>query len=371
SHGMPQSLQTFTYGLHSSIAGRVFTSGEPYRSDNIMEDPRAHRVKQEAWRRETRQVKTAIYAPLQAGTQTTGVVSVMNRPDRPLEEDDLGLLMAMAEIAGSALHRAGLMETLEQRVVERTRELAEANERLKELDRLKSKFVSDVSHELRTPITSLSLYLDLIERGSPERSERYWAVLRKQTERLNQLIEDILSLSRLQMGKVDATLMPVDLNELVQEMVDVRREDFIAAGLSLEFEGDETLPPVSAQPELLSQVVDNLLSNAFNYTDDGVVRVRVFHDSAGESACFSIRDSGAGIEPDDIPHIFERFYRGQFAAQSNIPGTGLGLTIVEEIVNLHQGQIDVSSELGKGTTFRVSLPLNKPESPDPPRAPSD
>src|SRR5690606_5617069 len=116
------------------------------------------------------------------------------------------------------------------------------------------------------PITSLSLYLDLIERGSPERSERYWAVLRKQTERLNQLIEDILSLSRLQMGKVDVTLTPVDLNELVQEMVAVRREDFIAAGLGLEFEGDETLPAVSPQPELLSQVVDNLLSNAFNYT---------------------------------------------------------------------------------------------------------
>lgn len=371
SYGMPQSLQALAYDLDSSIAGHVFTSGEPYRSDNILEDPRANLVKKETWRRETRQVKTAIYAPLQAGTQTTGVVSVINRPDHPLDEDDLGLLMAMAEIAGSALHRAGLMETLEQRVVERTRELAEANERLKELDRLKSKFVSDVSHELRTPITSLSLYLDLIERGSPERSERYWAVLRKQTERLNQLIEDILSLSRLQMGKVDATLMPVDLNELVQEMVEVRREDFIATGLSLEFEGDETLPPVSAQPELLSQVVDNLLSNAFNYTDDGVVHVRVFHDSSGESACLSIRDSGAGIEPDDLPHIFERFYRGQFAAQSNIPGTGLGLTIVEEIVNLHQGQIDVSSELGKGTTFRVSLPLNKPESPDPPRAPSD
>src|SRR5690606_38319977 len=170
--------------------------------------------KQKAWRRRPQQVKTAIYAPLQAGTQSTGVVSVMNRPERPLEEDDLGLLMAMAEIAGSALHRAGLMETLEQRVVERTRELAEANERLKELDRLKSKFVSVVSHELRTPITSLSLYLDLIERGSPERSERYWAVLRKQTERLNQLIEDILSLSRLQMGKALTAMAPVDLNEL-------------------------------------------------------------------------------------------------------------------------------------------------------------
>lgn len=371
SYGMPASLQTLVYDLDNSIAGHVFKSGEPYRSEDILEDPRAHRVKQEAWRQQPIHVKSAIYASLRAGTQATGVVSVMNRASHPLEQDDLGLLMAMAEITGSALHRAGLMETLEQRVFERTRELAAANERLQELDRLKSKFVSDVSHELRTPITSLSLYLDLIERGSPERSERYWAVLRKQTERLNQLIEDILSLSRLQMGRVDATLTPVDLNELVQEIADVRRDDFVAAGLSLEFEGDETLPAVPAQPELLSQVVDNLLNNAFNYTDEGIVRVRVFLDPAQDTACFSIVDSGAGIEPDDLPHIFERFYRGQFAAQSNIPGTGLGLTIVEEIVNLHQGQIEVYSEPGKGTTFRVCLPLSKPESPDPPRAPSD
>lgn len=371
SHGMPHSLQTLEYGLEASIAGHVFKTGQPYRSENILEDPRAHQLKKETWRQQPVQVKTAIYAPLQAGTQTTGVVAVMNRPSRPLEEDDLGLLMAMAEIAGSALHRAGLMETLEQRVIARTRELAEANERLKELDRLKSKFVSDVSHELRTPITSLSLYLDLIERGSPDRSERYWAVLRKQTERLNQLIEDILSLSRLQMGKTDVTLTPVDLNELVQELVDVRRDDFSAAGLSLQFEGDDSLPAVSAQPELLSQVVDNLLNNAFNYTDEGAVRVHVFRDPAHDAACFSVADSGVGIDADDLPHIFERFYRGQFAAQSNIPGTGLGLTIVDEIVHLHQGQIDVSSEPEKGTTFRVSLPINRPESPNPPHEPSD
>lgn len=357
SHGVPEEMKPVVYEIDGSIAGHVFTSGQPYRSDNILDDQRAHRRVQEAWRQQAVQAQTAIYAPLQAGRQVTGVVSVLNTPPHNLEEADLGLLTAMAEITGSALHRAGLMETLEQRVEERTRELAEANEQLQELDRLKSKFVSDVSHELRTPITSLSLYLDLIERAGPERSERYWTVLRKQTERLNQLIEDILSLSRLQMGRVDVTLAPNDLNEIVAEVLDIRRDDFSAAGLALSLEVEDALPVVSAQPDLLVQVVNNLLSNALSYTPEGSVDVRTFLDAARGMACISIADSGIGIAADELPHIFERFYRGLSAGQSNIPGTGLGLTIVEEIISLHQGDMEVISEEGLGTTFRVYLPL--------------
>lgn len=357
SHGVPEEMKPVVYEMDASIAGHVFASGQPYHSDNILGDQRAHRRVQEAWRQQPVQAQTAIYAPLQAGRQVTGVVCVMNTPSHNLEEKDLGLLTAMAEITGSALHRAGLMETLEQRVEERTRELAEANEQLKELDRLKSKFVSDVSHELRTPITSLSLYLDLIERAGPERSERYWAVLRKQTERLNQLIEDILSLSRLQMGRVDVTLAPNDLNEIVAEVLDMRRDDFAAAGLALSLEIDDALPAVSAQPDLLVQVVNNLLGNALSYTPEGSVDVRTFLDTSRGMACVSIADSGIGIDAGDLPHIFERFYRGLSAGQSNIPGTGLGLTIVEEIISLHQGDIDVLSEEGAGTTFRIYLPL--------------
>ena len=357
SYGVPDVLKKFVYELDESIHGHVFTSGKPYHSDNILQDPRANRASQKVWREQPVQAQTAIYAPLRAGSQVAGVVSVMTSANEILEEDDLGLLTAMAEITGSALHRAGLMETLEQRVAERTRELAAANERLQELDRLKSKFVSDVSHELRTPITSISLYLDLIERGSPEHGERYWAVLRKQAERLNQLIEDILSLSRLQMGKVDVSRAQITLDEVVEDILDMRRADFAAAGLLLDFVGNETLPSVLAQPDMLGQVVDNLLSNALNYTTEGVVRVRTYADEERKMACVAITDSGVGITDDDLPHIFERFYRGQYAAQSNIPGTGLGLTIVEEIVNLHHGQIEVTSAEGEGTTFRVWLPF--------------
>ena len=360
SIGLSQSLKEFVYETDSSIAGHVFATGKPYRSQNILEDGRRYRASLQLWNQQSFRPQTAVYAPLQAGSQVIGIVSVITGTGHILDEEDLDLLTAMAEITGSALHRAGLMETLEQRVVERTRELADANEQLKELDRLKSKFVSDVSHELRTPITSLSLYLDLIESGNPERNKRYWAVLRKQTERLNHLIEDILSLSRLQMGKIEVSLVPIDLNELVAEVLEMRRDDFAAANLGLEFQADETLPSVSAQPDLLAQVVANLLSNALNYTQEGAVWVSTSFDSGHNMACVSIADSGIGINAGDLPHIFERFYRGHFAGQSNIPGTGLGLTIVEEIVHLHNGHIEVDSEEGAGTTFRVWLPFATP-----------
>ncbi len=353
---IPAVLLTYTYPLDNSIFGHVFSSGRPYLTADVFEDPLVHASALQVWQEVDQIPRGAIFAPLRAGTDIIGIVSVFKTTARSFEQEDLRLLNAMAEIAGNALQRAGLMETLEQRVEERTRELAEANEQLKELDRLKSKFVSDISHELRTPITSVSLYLDLIERGNPEHAERYWAVLRKQADRLNQLIEDILSLSRLQMGKIDLKLKPVDLNELVREALPAYEERFKNAGVELQFQ-PQPLPPVLAHPEQLFQVIINLLSNAFNYTPEGRVTVSTGRDGADHSAYLTIQDSGVGIAEDDLPHIFKRFYRGQYASQSNIPGTGLGLTIVREIVHLHNGEIEVESGKDSGATFRVRIPL--------------
>jgi PAS domain S-box-containing protein len=369
--GVPQVLLSYSYPLDESIFGHVFSSGRPYLTPDVFADPMVHASSRQVWQEADQIPRGAIFAPLRAGAEIIGIVSVFKTTVRSFEEEDLRLLNAMAEIAGNALQRAGLMETLEQRVVERTRELAEANEQLKELDRLKSKFVSDISHELRTPITSLSLYLDLIERGNPEHAERYWGVLRKQTDRLNQLIEDILSLSRLQMGKIDFKLRPVDLNELVHEALTVYEERFEGAGVEVQFQPQQ-MPPVLAHAEQLFQVIVNLLSNALNYTPEGRVSVSTEVDEAAHSARLTIQDSGVGISEDDLPHIFERFYRGQYASQSNIPGTGLGLTIVREIIHLHNGEIEVESERDVGTTFRVHIPLSpsKSESPAQPLAPS-
>jgi signal transduction histidine kinase len=246
-------------------------------------------------------------------------------------------------------------EELEQRVVERTRELAEANLRLTELDQLKSKFVSDVSHELRTPIANLKLYVELLQRGSAEKRAHYLTVLKQQAGRLTQLIEDILNLSRLELGGGRVTFGPVNLNYIVDQVVTAHQPRAEATGLTLTFAPGLDLPPVRGEVNQLAQVVTNLLVNALNYTLEGAVRVSTFQTT--QEACLQVKDTGIGIDSEDLPNVFDRFYRGRRSQRSETPGTGLGLAIVKEIVDVHDGRIEVNSQVKQGTTFKVWLPL--------------
>lgn len=256
-----------------------------------------------------------------------------------------------------AIERQQMLVDLEQRVKERTRELAEANERLKELDQLKSKFVSDVSHELRSPITNLSLYLELLEKAKGEKQAHYLAVLKSQTKRLSQLVEDILNLSRLDAGRDALVFSEVDLNAIARQVAVAYRPRAQTAGLGLFLEPAPGLPPVWGDPNQLTQVVTNLVDNAISYTVQGSISIRTQLDGEKGLTCLSVKDTGTSISPEDIAHIFDRFYRGQYATEHNIPGTGLGLAIVKEIVDLHGGTVAVTSEEGVGTTFSVWIPL--------------
>jgi PAS domain S-box-containing protein len=249
-----------------------------------------------------------------------------------------------------------LNQNLEQRVADRTRELAAANARLTELDQLKSKFVSDVSHELRTPIANLKLYIDLLAHGKPEKQAQYLQVLQQQVRRVTALVDDILDLSRLERRKEQGVIYrAVALNDVVDQVVLAHQPRAEADGLQLTFAPAAHLPPVRADANQLAQVVTNLIANALSYTSAGYVRVSTSTENS--EVCLCVADSGSGIAPDDLPHVFERFYRGQHVLKNDVPGTGLGLAIVKEIVDLHEGRIEVDSQPGHGTTFRVWLPL--------------
>ncbi len=340
----------------AGISGHVIASGQPYRAANVQIDPLLARPDLIG------DLVCVACVPLITQEQGIGALWVGRKVSRdaeprPIGDGELRLLAAIADIAANALHRAGVMETLEQRVAERTRELAEANEQLKELDRLKSKFVSDVSHELRTPTTNLNLYLNLMEHGKPEKRAYYLTTLKQQAGRLAGLIEDILDLSRLEQESAQVVFSPVDLNEVVGQVVTAHQPRAEAAGLRLTFEPGDDLPAVRGEPGRLMRVVTNLLGNAINYTSEGSVHVAT--QRLDGHVCLQVRDTGIGIEPEDIPHLFERFYRGRHASQSNIPGTGLGLGIVKEIVDLHGGKIEVSSRVGQGSKFTVWLPLDR------------
>ena len=231
-------------------------------------------------------------------------------------------------------------------------ELAKAYEQLRELDRLQSKFISDVSHELRTPVANLHLYLSLLERGKADKRQHYLAILKEQVARLVNLVEDITDVSHLELDNLTATFGLVDLNAVAHQVVTELQPRAVAAGLTLTFHPDVNLPPVRAARDQLSRVVANLVANAISYTSDGLVRVSTYRTP--DRVCLQVQDTGRGIDPEDMPHLFKRFYRGRNV--SHIPGNGLGLAVAHEIVRLHGGFIEADSDAGQGSRFTASFP---------------
>lgn len=246
---------------------------------------------------------------------------------------------------------------------------------LKELDRLKSQFVSSVSHELRTPLTNIKMYLSLLKKGRPEKRERYLEVITTEAERLERLIQDVLDLSRLDAAGGWARHDPVSMPDLVERVVEMHRPRAESQNISLECAIPPNLPQFLGDSEQYIQVLTNLLSNAVQYTPAGG-QVRIGLSTVrngqwdpltaapaisvdlppGNWGALWVSDTGIGISPEDQAHIYERFYRGK-AENLGIPGTGLGLSIVREIVQLHNGHILLHSQHNVGSTFVVLLPV--------------
>ncbi|MCP4429067.1 MAG: GAF domain-containing protein [Chloroflexi bacterium] len=339
----------------SGITGHVATTRKIYISEDIGHDPLLFLLPGE---RDCFQgTESAISVPLQTQEKVIGVMHIGSIEKRTFTEADIRLITSVSNIAANALNRATVLDTLEERVADRTQELARANARLKELDALKTKFISDISHELRTPVATLNLYMDLLERGKPEKKPKYMEILQQKTDVLVRLTEDILNISRLNLYDGGLKFTAVDLNDTVSVVIAMHRERAQAADIQLTFTPASNLPPIRAERNQLLQAINNIVANALNYTQDGSVRVTTYPLIESRQAGLQITDTGIGIPANEIPYIFERFYRGQEVGQSNIPGTGLGLAIVKEIVNLHKGAIDVESELGKGSAFSIVWPL--------------
>jgi signal transduction histidine kinase len=227
-------------------------------------------------------------------------------------------------------------------------------------ERVKAQFVADVSHELRTPLTNIGLYLELLELSEDARRSEYMATLRRETERLGRLIEQLLAMSHLDTGQVQLRPQPTNLNSLLQVLIGDRSRMIARRGLRLELHPEPDLPDVQADPQYIMQVLTNLLSNATNYTPKGgrISLETATQELEGELwVTFTVRDTGPGIPPDEVEHIFDRFYRGSHARTSGVSGTGLGLPISKEIVERHGGRISLETQPGQGATFTVWLPL--------------
>jgi signal transduction histidine kinase len=248
----------------------------------------------------------------------------------------------------------------ERMLEERAEELAKANRQLRTLAQAKDEFIANVSHELRSPITSLNMYEDLLARR-PDRLQQYLPILRRETSRLGTLIEDLLDISQLQQGRTALKLGSFDLNELVTEYVVDRKPIAEARELKLQFTKVNDLPELTGDRSLLGQSISILLTNSLNYTPSGgkvYVSTQSRYVDGQQWVGYIVHDTGPGISVEDQEKIFSRFYRGQIGRHSGFSGTGLGLAIAKEIVERHNGYIEVRSEgiAGKGATFNVWLP---------------
>lgn len=344
------------FQVGEGITGGIAVSGEIHITDNMAASKQARFYPQEEEMVNQKAIRSGIGLPLRAEERIVGVMYINLPHHHQFTEEEIEFLVAISEIAGGALERMMLLETLEDRVLERTHELADAYERLKELDRLKSRFISDVSHELRTPITNLNLYLELFSHADPAKYPHYLSVLRKQSDRLTRLITDILSLSRLEMGKDRVQFTPLNINVLVSSVVEAMTAQAETAGLEIVVTLAPELPEVDGEGNQLAQVVSHLLDNAIRYSLAGEIGVRTGVDEAAVWVYVAVSDSGPGLSEEDLPHLFDRFYRGRFASQSNIPGTGLGLAIVKEVVDIHGGRVEVDGREDGGSVFTVWLP---------------
>jgi len=228
--------------------------------------------------------------------------------------------------------------------------------RQKELDRLKDQFVSNVSHELRTPLANVMLHINLLTRGRPERHDVYLRTLQREAERLRKMIEDLLDLSRLDRNVTPIRLASTDLQQLLEPLVLDRAALAAQRGLTLKYHPAPVLPVVDSDASMLTQVISNLLTNAQNYTPPGgevTVLTAVQHTADQIWITVTVRDTGPGIAAKDLPHLFERFYRGEAGRKADAPGTGLGLAISQEIMERLGGRITVESEPGQGAAFTV------------------
>jgi len=232
----------------------------------------------------------------------------------------------------------------------------------KALNRMKTRFITNISHELRTPITTIKLYIALIRQTPQEKWGEYIDALAKEANHQARLIEGILQISRIDAGRLEMKPIPTSLNELTETVVSQHQAIAEEQGVVIEcLLAKPEVPIALVDPERMRQVLKNLLGNAILYTPEGGKVTVSIGEAEAEGrtwATVAVADTGMGIPKNELPHVFERFFRGQRPREMQVSGTGLGLAIAKDIVALHGGEITLESEEGVGTTFTVWLPIS-------------
>ena len=356
-------------GDHTNIDGNsIFVrymgnSGEMIKNDNGNKNINPY---SSSIRSELDELGAYMSVPIKFENELKGFMVVSEKQSAgDYSREELKVLSTMANQLAVAVENSLKYEeikelsiNLEKKVEERTNELKEANEELRKLDNLKSEFFAKVSHELRTPLTNIVLPIQniLVEQGdrlNPENVKEKKAMLRN-AYRLLKRINEILDIAKLDAGKMKIEASLRDLNSILEDIAVASSIGAKEMGIDLVFEPDNQLPKIYVDTEKIETVFSNIVGNALKFTDCGG-KVQIETKEAEDRVEVRISDTGVGIAQKHLPYIFDRFHQADSSSSRKYEGTGLGLCLVKEFVELHHGSVEVTSELGKGTTFTVHL----------------
>ena len=230
---------------------------------------------------------------------------------------------------------------------------------IKALDRMRSEFTANVSHELKTPLTSIKGFVETLLGGAindKNKSQKFLNIIKKHTDRLESLIDDLLSIAKIESKEMKMNFKKIDVSVVINKVIDIYKDAMRKKNQTLKIQFKDELPPITADEFKLDHVCSNLLDNAIKFTpNNGTISVTAFLEK--DSLRIDFQDTGIGISKEHLPHIFERFYRVDKTRSREMGGTGLGLSIVKHIVETHGGKVLVSSAIEKGSIFSVYLPL--------------
>ena len=280
------------------------------------------------------------------------------QPDKAFVEEQrrtvVVLMLVYGGLTAAALATLLIVTWLLLRLVRKERALSE----------LKANFVADVSHELKTPLALISLFAETLQAGrvpSDEKRKEYYSVILRESTRLTNLINNILDFSRIDAGRKEYVLQPTDVADVVRETYDAYRPQLEHEGFEHQLTIDDPLPRVDADRDAISQVLVNLINNAIKYSsNERYLAIEVSADTrrGRRGVLLSVHDRGIGIRPEDRAHLTEGFFRAGDPRVREQGGTGLGLALVKNIVDAHNGSLDIETRLVKGSTFRVFLPAS-------------
>ena len=336
-------LKGISVPVENSVAGWIFKNARPLIINQTQNDPRIYR---EVDRRVHFHTRSILGVPLLIKQEPIGVLEAVNKiGSGNYTEADLGTLDTLAGQAAIAIENARLLAKLQH-----------ANEELTRLDRMKSDFIAIASHELRTPLGLILGHATFLHEliGNDHRDQV--EVIVRSAERLKSIVEDMSRITHKEEGRSRVHHQSFSISRLVQEMVERFAELAEEKGIEFGFDVPEGEPlEVEADREKIEVALSNLVRNALGFTDSGG-QVGVKAEGSGDFVKVFVVDTGIGIPEEDMPRIFERFYRVDKARSRELGGTGLGLAIVKHIVHGHNGRLHVESTPGVGSTFSIMIP---------------